>query len=89
MAALLATTTAQKLPVGQNQRPILQNLGTGLAYFGDSSSVSATNGIQLAVGAAFEFPTDLSNAGWAELWVVSAATSDLRYFSVGHDQNDM
>jgi len=78
-------TAAVKIPVGQADRPVLQNLGPGDVYFGTSNAVSAANGLKLTVGMGYEFPDTLSKvAGWNEVWVIaSEAATDLRIANVG------
>ena len=84
MVKVTVTTSAVSLPIGNNARPLLQNLGPGVVYFGPDLSVSANNGFKLLPGMGYEFPNTLREMdAWASVCVVSDATADLRYGSVG------
>jgi len=64
-------------------QPIIQNLGAGTLYVGQSSSNLLTEGLQLPVGAVYEFPKNLVD-GTGEVWIqASGATCDVRIINVG------
>lgn len=64
-------------------QPIIQNLGPGILYVGQTSSNLATEGLQLPVGAVYEFPKNLVD-GTGEVWVLATgATCDVRIINVG------
>ena len=83
MNKVTVTTAVFNLPLGTGSRPLLQNLGPGDIYFGDSSSVSVNNGFKLSPGMGYEFPHTLPFSGsFEQIFVVSNSTADLRYGSV-------
>jgi hypothetical protein len=86
MQNITVNTTAVKLPFGAADRPVLQNVSTGGdIYFGNSDQVTASNGLRLAPGVGYEFPSTLSQiADWDEVWVIaSQAGVSLRVANVG------
>lgn len=70
--------TPAVLPVGIGQTPALQNKGPGSVFLDWSDAVSDQD-FELADGAVYEFPRDLTR----ELWAVSDSTADLRILVVG------
>ena len=64
-------------------QPIIQNLGPGTLYIGQTSSSLTTEGLQLPVGGVYEFPKTLVE-GAGEVWIqASTATCDVRIINVG------
>jgi hypothetical protein len=83
MNQITVTTAVLNLPLGTGSRPLLQNLGPGDVYFGDSPSVSTANAFKLTPGMGYEFSEPLPYSGsFEQVWVVSNSTADLRYGSV-------
>lgn len=75
--------TATPLVFGGGDTPLIQNLGPGTVYLGRDDTVTAGSGIQLGVGAAYEFPSDLGVSGSSTVYLVSdAAGTDVRYMVV-------
>jgi hypothetical protein len=63
---------------------VLANYGLTNMFFGSTSAVTIDNGLPLVSGLAFEFPQNLQQSEWDEIWVVSDAPGgDLRYGTVG------
>lgn len=86
MQNITVNTTAVQLPFGPADRPVLQNISTlGDVYFGNSDQVTTSNGLRLAPGVGYEFPSTLSLiADWDEVWVIaSQAGVQLRIANVG------
>jgi hypothetical protein len=66
-----------------SQAPIIQNLGPGTLYVGNTSSNLTTEGLQLPVGAVYEFPAPLAEGAGA-VWIqASGANCDVRILNVG------
>jgi hypothetical protein len=64
-------------------QPIVQNLGPGILYVGTSSTDLTTEGLQLPVGAVYEFPRNLVD-GAGQVWIqASGANCDVRIINVG------
>ncbi len=63
-------------------RPIIQNLGPGKVYFDFDEDVSVDSGIELPVGAAFEFSQDVGPDG-ALFVVADQADTDVRVTVLG------
>lgn len=83
-AKLTIGTTPVQVPVGDGDVPVLANQGTTNMFFSSTAGVSVNNGLPLAPGMAFEFPHNLQQSEWDEVWVVSDAPGgDLRYGTVG------
>jgi hypothetical protein len=83
-ATLAVGTTAVKVPVGANERPVIVNTGETTLYIGNTSGVTAANGIPLGPNVGYEFPLTLGLALWKELYVISSdAGGELRYAQVG------
>jgi hypothetical protein len=67
---------------GTNQ-PVIQNLGPGILYVGSVSSDLLTEGLQLPVGAVYEFP-EVVIEGPGAIWIqASGATCDVRILNIG------
>ena len=83
-ATLSVGTTAVQVPVGANEQPVVVNTGATTLYIGNTSGVTAANGIPLGPNVGYEFPHTLGQAMWDELWVISSAVGgELRYAQVG------
>jgi len=66
-----------------SQAPVIQNLGPGTLYVGNTSSNLTTEGLQLPVGAVYEFPAPLAQGAGA-VWIqASGSTCDVRILNVG------
>jgi hypothetical protein len=67
---------------GTNQ-PIIQNLGPGILYVGNVESNLTTEGLQLPVGAVYEFP-EVVIEGPGAIWIqASDANCDVRILNIG------
>jgi hypothetical protein len=62
---------------------MLQNLGPGLVYFDNDPDVSIETGIQMSVGAVYEFPRDVSIGGGLVWLVADQDDCDVRSMRVG------
>lgn len=82
MATLTVTTSPVELPVGNTDRPVIQNLGPDPCYFDRDPSVSASTGMKLESGRDYELPVSRVKGGGA-IYVVSDGTSDLRWMKAG------
>ena len=83
-ATLSVGTTAVKVPLGANERPVIVNTGSTTLYFGNTNGVTSANGIPLGPNVGYEFPVNLDHSLWNELWVISSAVGgELRYAQVG------
>jgi hypothetical protein len=80
---LTPATGAYNTGYSGNQAPIIQNLGPGTLYVGSTSSNLTTEGLQLPVGAVYEFPTTMVEGAGA-VWIqASGANCDVRILNVG------
>jgi len=67
---------------GTNQ-PVIQNLGPGTLYVGSVESNLTTEGLQLPVGAVYEFP-EVIVEGPGAVWIqASGASCDVRILNIG------
>lgn len=80
---LILGTTAQSVPTEGRARPVIQNLGPGKVYLDTNNGVTTSGGLQLPVGAIYEFHVGAGfNAGG--VWLVSdAANTDVRIIGIG------
>lgn len=78
---LTVGATPVQLPYKGNVTPLLQNLGPGKVYFDNSPTVTTSTGIEMVVGAVYEWPGDLGGGGGI-VWLVSDGTSDVRVAKV-------
>ncbi len=75
-------TSAVRLNAPASSTPIVQNLGPGSIFIGDSTVTVAT-GIKLGPGDVYEFLRDLSQSFGSLYLVADAAGTDVRYLVVG------
>lgn len=75
LTSTAALLTAQ-VPHYYRKGCVIQNLGAGLAYIGFTSSVSTSNGLELAVD------EKISIDGPVSVYGVSASTSDIRIWEL-------
>lgn len=82
MQQSVGVAAVQLAGVSGKQRPVIQNLGPGTLYLGEDNTVSTGNGLQLPVGAVFEYASAIANdtAVWA---VSSLAATDVRVLALG------
>jgi len=80
---MIVGTTPIRVALDSSATPVLQNLGPGVVYLDTSDDVAVATGLQLPVGAAYEWPHDLSQSGSAIWLVATAADTDVRYLVVG------
>jgi len=65
------------------QMPIIQNLGPGTLYLNTVTTNIATDGLQLPVGAVYEFPRVVQDGAGA-VWIqASGGDCDVRILNVG------
>lgn len=65
------------------QMPVIQNLGPGVLYLSSSSTDILTTGIELPVGAVYEFPKVIQD-GAGSVWIqASGGNCDVRTMNVG------
>lgn len=86
MAALTIGTGASSLSTGVfgRGRIVFQNLGPGVIYFDADAVATTTTGLQLPVGAVYEFPVDTA-AEVSLSFISTQASTDLRYVNIGGD----
>ncbi len=80
MAALtVGTDDAVEFEIRGAHSPIVQNLGPGVLYVGNSPQVTAATGLQIPVGGGFEFQREFDAAEERSLWLIaSQAGTDVR-----------
>lgn len=82
MAKITVGTEAVRLPSYGPATPIIQNLGPGTVYIGDTEDVTADDGFELAVDAHIKLSVGSSSAG--PIWLISdAADTDVRVVTLG------
>lgn len=65
------------------QMPVLQNLGPGILYLNTVGTNITTEGLQLPVGAVYEFPKIVQDGAGA-VWIqASGGDCDVRILNVG------
>lgn len=80
MRILVGTTSTQVASNGRI-RPVVQNLGPGVVYIDTDGDVDSTSGLQIPVGAVYEFPL---SGGDSNIWLVSTlANTDVRVVGMG------
>lgn len=62
MAQITVGTTAVALTFSGRQQPVIQNLGPGIVEVDRDPALTFGTGIQIAVGAAYEFPGALGGS---------------------------
>jgi hypothetical protein len=80
---LTPATGAYNTGYTATMQPIIQNLGPGTLYVGTSSTNLTTEGLQLTVGAVYEFPKVLVDGAGAVWMQASGANCDVRIINVG------
>lgn len=79
---MLVGTSAVSLGVAQSVTPVIQNLGPGNLYLGNSA-VATSTGFKITPGSAYEFPRHLSY-GVGALWAVAdQVNTDVRILQIG------
>lgn len=65
------------------QMPVIQNLGPGILYVYSASTNITTEGLQLPVGAVYEFP-EVVQDGAGAVWIqATGGNCDVRLMNVG------
>ena len=65
------------------QMPVIQNLGPGILYLSSSNTNITTEGLQLPVGAVYEFP-EIVQDGAGAVWIqATGGDCDVRMLNVG------
>jgi hypothetical protein len=83
MATITTAAGATQLAYTGTQMPVIQNLGPGVLYLGATSANLSTEGIQLPVGAVYEFPRIVQDGAGA-VWIQAiGASCDVRTLNVG------
>jgi hypothetical protein len=83
MATITVAQGAYNTGYTATQQPCVQNLGPGTLYLGSTSTNLLTEGIQLPVGAVYEFPAVVQEGAGA-VWIqASGGTCDVRLLNVG------
>ena len=83
MATITTAAGATQLSFTGTQMPVIQNLGPGVLYLGATSDTLSTEGIQLPVGAVYEFPRVVQDGAGA-VWIQAiGASCDVRTLNVG------
>lgn len=83
MTAVTVGTTPVVLDQATGRgRPIIQNLGPGNVYFDSEPTVTASTGIRLVPGAAFEFATGVGVETGLSV-VADQANTDVRVIVMG------
>lgn len=83
MATITVAQGAYNTGYTATQMPVIQNLGPGILYLGATSTDLTTEGIQLPVGAVYEFPAVVQEGAGA-VWIqASGGTCDVRLLNVG------
>jgi hypothetical protein len=81
MSAISVGTTPVKLSAAVGRaKVIIQNLGPGTLYFDLDAAVAPETGIKIPADSGYEFYSSLGDTG--DLYLVSSATSDVRYLAV-------
>jgi len=83
MATITTAAGATQLAYTGTTMPVIQNLGPGVLYLGATSTNLSTEGIQLPVGAVYEFPRVVQDGAGA-VWIQAiGASCDVRTLNVG------
>jgi hypothetical protein len=81
MAALTVGVTAVMLPVDGQLQPWVQNLGPGIVYLDNTSTVTTTTGLKLIVGAIFNFTESIQEHGGAAYLISDTPATNVRYMT--------
>jgi hypothetical protein len=83
MATITVASGATQLPYTGTQQCVVQNLGPGVLYLGATNANLSTEGLQLPVGAVYEFPAVIQDGAGA-VWVQAiGGDCDVRTLNVG------
>jgi hypothetical protein len=83
MATITVAAGATQLSYTGTMQPVVQNLGPGLLFLGATNANLLTEGVQLPVGAVYEFPAVVQDGAGA-VWVqASGGDCDVRTLNVG------
>lgn len=65
--------------------PVIQNLGPGIVYIGRTSGVTTSNGMQIPVGAVYEWPVAIGAGGSSpDVYAIAdTAGTNVRVLSAG------
>jgi hypothetical protein len=83
MATITVAQGAYNTGYTATEMPVIQNLGPGVLYIGATSTNLSTEGLQLPVGAVYEFPRIVQDGAGA-VWIQAiGASCDVRMLNVG------
>lgn len=71
-------TTVVNLDLPRSCRPVIQNLGPGVLYLDSDPDVTVDSGLQLPVGAVYEFAQPLAGNEVSLSLISSLANTDVR-----------
>ena len=71
-------TTVVNLDLPRSSRPVIQNLGPGVLYLDSDPDVTVDSGLQLPVGAVYEFFYPLAGQDVGLSLISSLANTDVR-----------
>jgi hypothetical protein len=80
---ILSNGDSYKTEYEGDAQPIIQNLGPGVLYIGSTNDSLATKGLQLPVGAVYEYPARLVDGGGYVWLLASGDNCDVRLQNVG------
>ena len=89
MAGILVTmgntveATINGNTLAPSSRPIIQNLGPGVLYIGDSQADLSANGLQLPVNCVYEVPAPMVEGLVSLYMYADLNTCDVRILNVG------
>lgn len=77
---MIVETTPVSVDLVNSQYPLIQNLGSGDVYLGNTSAVTTATGLKLPQGLVVELP-QIAKRG-QRLWLVSDTSADVRVLAV-------
>lgn len=77
--------TVVNLDLPRSARPVIQNLGPGVLYLDSDPDVTVNSGLQLPVGAVYEFLMPLAGSDAGLSLISSLANTDVRILLNGDD----
>jgi hypothetical protein len=82
---MIVTTAQGAVNTGYTgtQMPVIQNLGPGALYIGNTSTSLTTTGIYLPAGAVYEFPKVVQDGAGAVFIQADGGNCDVRILNVG------
>jgi len=80
---IIDNDTSVKTEYSGDAQPVIQNLGPGVLYIGSTDNDLPTNGLQLPVGAVYEYPAKLVDGAGAVWLCATGDNCDVRLLNVG------